>query len=72
LPVARFLRLAFVGFALSLGDTELDLRATALVEIDRQRHDGDAIALDRTEETVDLAAMEQQSARPSRSVLEAR
>src|SRR6185437_5689118 len=55
LPVARLL-----GLALAFGDAELDLGAPALVEIDRQRNDGDAVALDPAEKTIELAAMQEE------------
>src|SRR5579862_4572316 len=72
LPVARFLGLALVGLALALGEAELKLGAAALVEIDGERHDGNAVALDRAQNPVDLAAMKQEPTLPPRLVIEPR
>src|SRR6185503_1911244 len=72
LPVALLFRLALVGLALALGEAELELGAAALVEINGERHQRDAVALDRAGEPVDLAAMQQQLPRPLGLVIEAR
>src|SRR5258707_15612505 len=72
LPVALLLGLALVGFAFAFGEAELELGAAAGVEIDRQRHQGDALALDRAFEAVDLALVQQQQPRPARRVVKAR
>src|SRR5438552_7807540 len=45
-PVALLLGLALVALALALGQAELDLGDAAGVEVDRQRHQGHAVALD--------------------------
>src|SRR5258706_10952708 len=42
LPVAILLGGALVGLALALGEAKLDLGDAAVVEVDRQRHQGDA------------------------------
>ena len=54
LPVAILDRLALVVRLLALGQRDLDLGAAALVEIDLQRHDGAALALDGADQLVDL------------------
>ena len=72
LPIALLLGFPLVGFALAFGESELELGAAALVEIDCERHQGNAFALDRAHQAVDLAAMQQELARPSRDMVEAR
>src|SRR5512146_1218535 len=72
LPVSRFFGLTLVGLALAFGAAELDLGTPALVEIDRQGDDGDAVALDPAQEPIDLASMEEEAARTARLVVEAR
>src|SRR5262249_44705066 len=65
LPVAGFLSLALVGLALALGEAEFAFGKAALVEIDAERHDGHALALDEAAQLVLLLAVEQQLARPA-------
>src|SRR5215216_6416672 len=72
LPIAVALGLSLVGFALPRGKSELDLGAAALVEIQRERHDRDALALHRAHQPVHLLAMQQQFAGPARLVIEMR
>jgi len=49
----------------------LDLGAAARIEIDLQRHDGAAFALDGADQLVDLLPVQQQLPRPPRLVVEA-
>src|ERR1051325_456037 len=70
-PVALLLGLTLVVQLLALGQRDLDLGAALVVEIDLERHDGHALALDRTHQLVDLAAMQQELARPLRRMVEA-
>src|SRR5215212_8720419 len=65
-PVALLLALAFVVQLLALGERNLDFGAAFVVEIDFQRHDCHALALDRADQLVDLALMQQELARPLR------
>src|SRR5689334_16928407 len=70
-PVALLLALALVMQLLAPGEGDLDLGAAFVVEIDFQRYDGHALALDRADQLVDLALMQQELARPFRLVVEA-
>src|ERR1044072_560572 len=70
-PVALLLALALVVQLLALGERELDLGAALVVEIELQRHQGHAVALDRADQLVDLALVQQQFARTLRRVIEA-
>src|SRR6185437_7562802 len=72
LPVALLLGLALVGFALALGEAELELGKSSRVEIDRQRHQRDAVALDGAHQAVDLAPAQQELAQAARLMVEAR
>src|SRR6266853_6294886 len=65
-PVALLLALALVVQLLALGERNLDLGAAFVVEIDFQRHDRHTLALDRADQLVDLALMQQELARPLR------
>src|SRR5258707_846418 len=56
-PVAFLFALALVVQLLALGERNLDLGAAFVVEIDFQRHDRHALALDRADQLVDLALM---------------
>ena len=71
LPVAVLDGLALVVRLLAGDQRDLDLGAAARVEIDLQRHDGAALALDGADQLADLLAMQQQLARPARLVIEA-
>src|SRR5471030_727110 len=71
LPVAILDRLALVVRLLAGGQRDLDLGPALLVEIDLQRHDGAALALDRADQRVDLLAMQQEFARPLALMIEA-
>src|ERR1044071_8373512 len=71
LPVAILDGLALVVRLLAGDQRDLDLGAAARIEIDLQRHDGAALALDGAYELVDLGAMQQELARPARLVIEA-
>src|SRR5258708_7199271 len=62
-PVAFLLGLALVMQLLALGERELDLGAALVVEIDLQRYDGHAFALDRAHQLVDLPLVQQKLAR---------
>src|SRR5437879_13522313 len=70
-PVALLLALALVVQLLALRERNLDLRAAFVVEIDFQRHDRHALALDRADQLVDLALMQQELAWPLRLMVEA-
>src|SRR5260221_495739 len=65
-PVALLLALALVVQLLALGERNLDLGAAFVVEIDFQRHDRHALALDRAHQLVDLTLMQQELAWPLR------
>ena len=56
---------------LAARERELELGAALLVEIELERNDRHALALDARGEPVDLPAMQQQFARPLRRVIEA-
>src|SRR5947209_7173995 len=71
LPVAVLDRLPLVVRLLAGRESDLDFRPAALVEIDLQRHDGAALALDGADQHVDLALVQQQLARPLALVIEA-
>src|SRR5437868_3357173 len=69
-PVALLLGLALVVQLLALGERDLDLGATLVVEIDLQRHDRHALALDRSHQLVDLPPVQQELARTFLRVIE--
>src|SRR5690606_2672549 len=71
LPVAVFDDLSLVVGLLALGEGQLDLGAPPAVEVDRERDQRHALALDRADHLLDLALMEQQLARPLGLVIEA-
>src|SRR4030088_3595469 len=71
LPVAILDRLALVMGLLAGDQGDLDLGAAARIEIELQRHDGAALALDGADQLVDLLAVQQELARPARLVIEA-
>lgn len=59
---------SFDGFSLvlrllPLGQSDLDLGLATLVEIDTKRHDGIALALGQTDQTVNLLAVKQELSR---------
>src|SRR5258708_37268025 len=62
-PVALLLGLALVVQLLALGERELDLGPALVVEIELERHQRHALALDRADQLVDLALVQQQLAR---------
>src|SRR6266446_3301938 len=62
LPGALLLGLALVVQFLAAGERELDLGAALLVEIELERDERHALALDRARELVDLAPVEQELA----------
>ena len=66
LPVTVLERLALVVGLLAGDQRDLDLGATARVEIDLQRHDGAAFALEGADQLVDLLAMQQKLPWPLR------
>src|SRR5690606_21127477 len=70
LPIALLHRLALVVFALALGDAELDLGDAPLVEIERKRDQGDALALHLADQAIALALVQQQFARTPGLVIE--
>src|SRR6266567_4245918 len=59
-PVALLLGLALVVQLLALGERDLDLGAALVVEIDLQRYDRHALALDRPHQLVDLPPVQQE------------
>src|SRR5579871_3315938 len=58
LPVARPLGLALVGLAAAMRQTQRDLGAAALVEINRQGYDGNPLAADGAQQPVHLFAVQ--------------
>src|SRR5581483_7850860 len=68
LPVALLLGVAFVVNLLAAREPELDLGDAASVEIELERHERHALALDGPEQFLDLALVQQQLARPGRGV----
>src|SRR5512138_3406475 len=70
-PVALLRGLALVVQLLALGDRQQQLRPAALVEIELQRDQRHALAIDRAHQLVGLLAMQQQFSRPLRLVIEA-
>src|SRR6478752_3386040 len=70
-PIALLLGLAFVVHLLALCQRDLDLGASAGVEIEPERHDGYAFALDALCELGNLARLQQKLARSLRLVIEA-
>src|SRR5258708_13956305 len=71
LPVAILDRLALVVGLLAGDQGDLDLGAAARIEIELQRHDRAALALDGADQLVDLLAVQQELARPARLMIEA-
>ena len=71
LPVARAFGGALVMQLLTACQCDFDLRSTAIIKVDLGGHQRHAIALDRADQPVDLAAVEQESARPARLMVEA-
>src|SRR5262249_39381779 len=59
LPAALLLGLALVVEVLGARERQLDLGAAPLVEIELERHQCHALALDRARELVDLALVQQ-------------
>src|SRR5438874_1596458 len=70
-PIALLLALALVVQLLAARKRELDLGAPSVVEIEPQRHERHALALDSADQLVDLAFMQQQLARALRRMIEA-
>ena len=60
---------AFVGERLAFGKTKRHLRDTAAVEVDSQRHEGEAFLYDLVIKFTDLSGMGQQFATPKRVVV---
>src|SRR5215470_17720255 len=71
IPVALALGLTLVVQLLALGECDLDLGAALLVEIELERNEGHALALDRAHELVDLPLVQEELARTFRRVVEA-
>src|SRR5687768_14539150 len=71
LPVLLLLILTLVGRLAPLAESDLDLRASPAVEVDRHRHQGHALTGDGAMQLGDLALVEQQLARPFRLMVEA-
>src|SRR5688572_456360 len=70
LPVAALLGLALVPLLLALGEAELDLGDAARVEVERERHEGHALARDGADQAAQLALVDEQLSRPLRLVVE--
>src|SRR5437763_3263068 len=70
-PRALLLCLALVMQLLALGERELHLGAPPIVEIELERHQRHALALDRPDQLVDLPLVQQQLARALRRMVEA-
>src|SRR5581483_5584247 len=70
-PVALLLGLALVVQLLAAGERELDLCTALVVEIELERHQRHALALDRADQLVDLPFVQQQLARALRRMIEA-
>src|SRR5689334_19908869 len=70
-PIALLLGLAFVVELLAFCNRQLQFGASPLVEIELERDQGHALAVDRAHQLVDLPTMEQQLARPLGLVIEA-
>src|SRR5690606_37217615 len=70
-PVALLFGFPLVVQLLAARHGDLDLGAAAVVEIDFQRHNRHALALDRLRQFGDLARLEEQFAGPARLVIEA-
>src|SRR5687768_2381021 len=60
LPAALLLGFALIVQLLAARERKLDLGTTFLVEIELQRHQRHALALDRSSELVDLSAVQEQ------------
>src|SRR5207237_7567581 len=71
LPGALLLGLALVVQLLAAGERKLDLGAALFVEIELERDERHDLALDRTPELVDLAAVQQQPTRALGRMVEA-
>src|ERR1700751_4744805 len=70
-PAALLLGLPLVVQLLAARERDLELGPALLVEIQSERHDRHALALDPAGELVDLPAVEQQLARPLGRMIEA-
>src|SRR5690606_11144428 len=68
-PVAALFGVALVVKLFAARQRNFELRATLLVEIKLERHDGEPFALDAGGEPVDLAVMQQQPAGTFRRVI---
>src|SRR5262245_29851407 len=69
-PVTLLGGLALVVQLLALGDRQQQLGAATLIEIELERDQRHALAIDRAHQLVDLPAMQQQLSRPLRLVIE--
>src|SRR5262245_30543523 len=71
LPAPLLLGLSLIVKLLAARERNLDLGAAFFVEIEFERHECHAFALDRTHELVDLVPVQQQPARAFRQMIEA-
>src|SRR5712671_2400917 len=71
LPAAFLFGLALVVKLLAARERNLDLGAALFIEIELERHERHALTLDGASELVDLAAVQQQFARPFGRMVEA-
>src|SRR5215207_11378745 len=71
IPVALLLGLALVAERLAARQAELDLRATLVVEVQLQRHDGQPFPLHGSDELVDLSLVQEELSGPLSLVVEA-
>src|SRR5262244_3226472 len=71
LPAALLLGLALVVQLLATGERKLELGAALVVEVELERHQRHSLALDRADELVDLAAVQEKLAHALGGVVEA-
>src|SRR6516225_4747548 len=71
LPAALLLGLALVVQLLAAGERKLEFGAALVVEIELERHQRHSLALDRADELVDLAAVQEELAQALGGVVEA-
>jgi hypothetical protein len=69
-PTAALFGLAFVVQLLAAPERDLDLGAALGIEIELERHEGHAFALDGADQFIDLALVQQQLARTLGRVIE--
>src|SRR5262249_57234863 len=70
-PAALLVGFALVVQLLAAGERKLELGAALVVEIELERHQRHSLALDRTDELVDLPAVQEELAHALGGVVEA-